>query len=157
MDLITQLGSMVIIIAVACLIVLVAMSIDLGAGLYKAKQRKEIRSSWGLKRTVSKFIMYEGGMLIAAGIDLLIHFCKLFLLLHFDILYGLPVITCLTGIYLLVIEYMSMREKADEKMRTEMSRVEAMAAKMVKKEDLVEALTQAIINSRKGGSHDSVD
>ena len=52
---------------------------------------------------------------------------------------------------------MSMREKADEKMRTEMSRVEAMAAKMVKKEDLVEALTQAIINSRKGGSHDSVD
>lgn len=157
MDLITQLGSMVIIIVVACLIVLVAMSIDLGAGLYKAKQRKEIRSSWGLKRTVSKFIMYEGGMLIAAGIDLLIHFCKLFLLLHFDILYGLPVITCLTGIYLLVIEYMSMREKADEKMRTEMSRVEAMAAKMVKKEDLVEALTQAIINSRKGGSHDSVD
>ena len=43
------------------LLVLMAMIIDLGSGLYKAKQRGELRSSEALKRTLTKFISYEGG------------------------------------------------------------------------------------------------
>lgn len=150
--------NMLAIIVIACIIVLFAMCVDLCSGLYKAKQRGEIRSSWGLKRTLSKFIMYEGGMLIAAGVDVLVHLCKLFQLFHVEVLYGIPFITCLMGIFLLVVEYLSVREKADEKTRTEMSRVETLASKMVNRDELVEALTQAIINSRKGGgSHEDSD
>ena len=60
---------MLVMIVLACLLVLMAMLIDLGAGLYKAKQRGEVRSSWWLKRSLTKFITYEGGLLIAAGVQ----------------------------------------------------------------------------------------
>lgn len=142
-------GNMLVVIVLACLIVLGAMIVDLCSGLYKAKQRNEIRSSWGLKRTLSKFIMYEGGMMIAAGVDLLIYLCKLFLLFHLDAIQGVPIITCLVGIFLLIVEFLSVREAADEKTKTEMSRVAELASKMVNKEDLVDALTKAIIKAGK--------
>ena len=42
-----------------------------------------------------------------------------------------------------------MREKADQKTKTEISRVEKLAAQMVKKDDLVDALTQALTSAIK--------
>lgn len=141
--------NMLAIVVMACFIVLVAMIIDLISGLAKAKQRGEIRSSWGLKRSLNKFIMYEGGMLIAAGIDLLMHASHVYQLFSLHDIYGIPVITCMLGVFLLVVEFLSVREKADEKTRTEMSRVAEIATKMVNKEELVDALTKAIINAQK--------
>ena len=143
--------NMLVIIVLACVIVFMAMCVDLISGLHKAKQRKEIRSSYGLKRSLGKFIMYEGGMLIACGVDVLMHFCKLLKVVHMDVIYGIPVVTCLLGIFLLIVEFISVREKADDKTKTEISRVEQLAAKMVNKDELVGALTQAIINATKGG------
>lgn len=143
---------MLSVVVMACFIVLSAMVIDLISGLAKAKQRGEIRSSWGLKRSLNKFIMYEGGMLIAAGIDLLMHASHIYQLFRLEAIYGIPVITCLLGVFLLVVEFLSVREKADEKTRTEMSRVADLAGKMVHKEELVDALTKAIINANKGGT-----
>lgn len=141
--------NMLSIVVLACFIVLCAMVIDLISGLIKAKQRGEIRSSWGLKRSLNKFIMYEGGMLIAAGIDLLMHTSHLYQLFALEAIYGIPVLTCLLGVFLLVVEFLSVREKADEKTRTEMSRVAELAGKMVHKEELIDALTKAIINANK--------
>lgn len=143
--------NMLVIIVLACIIVFMAMCVDLISGLHKARQRKEIRSSFGLKRSLGKFIMYEGGMLIACGVDVLMHFCKLLKVLHLDVIYGIPIVTCLLGIFLLIVEFISVREKADDKTKTEISRVEQLAAKMVNKDELVGALTQAIINATKGG------
>lgn len=141
--------NMLSIVVLACFIVLCAMVIDLISGLIKAKQRGEIRSSWGLKRSLNKFIMYEGGMLIAAGIDLLMHTSHLYQLFALEAIYGIPVLTCLLGVFLLVVEFLSVREKADEKTRTEMSRVAELAGKMVHKEELIDALTKAIVNANK--------
>lgn len=141
-------GTMLGIIVLACLIVLFAMIIDLVSGLYKAKQRKEIRSSWGLKRTLTKFITYEGGMMIAAGVDILMFLCHLPDIIHVEVIKGVPVITCLLGIFLLIVEFISLREKADEKTKTEMSRVERLAEKVMNKEEFVEALKQAILETR---------
>ncbi len=140
--------NMFLIIVVACIIVFVAMVIDLASGLNKAKQRGEVRSSYGLSRSLSKFIMYEGGMLIAAGVDLLMHFSKLLIILHLNVLYGIPVITCILGIFLLIVEGLSVKEKADDKTKTEISRVEQLAAKMINKDELVSAFTQALIETR---------
>ena len=140
--------NMFLIIVVACIIVFIAMVIDLASGLNKAKQRGEVRSSYGLSRSLSKFIMYEGGMLIAAGVDLLMHFSKLLIILHLNVLYGIPVITCILGIFLLIVEGLSVREKADDKTKTEISRVEQLAAKMINKDELVSAFTQALIETR---------
>ncbi len=141
--------NMLAIVVLACFIVLCAMIIDLISGLVKAKQRGELRSSWGLKRSLNKFIMYEGGMLIAAGIDLLMHTSHLYQLFTLEAIYGIPVLTCLLGVFLLIVEFLSVREKADQKTRTEMSRVAELAGKMVRKEELVDALTKAIINANK--------
>lgn len=149
--------NMLVIIVLACIIVFMAMCVDLISGLHKAKQRKEIRSSYGLKRSLGKFIMYEGGMLIACGIDVLMHFCKLLKVVHMDVIYGIPVVTCLLGIFLLIVEFISVREKADDKTKTEISRVEQLAAKMVNKDELVGALTQAIINAGKSSNNDKTD
>lgn len=150
-------GFMMYVVVLACLIVFMAMIVDLVSGLYKAKQRNEIRSSWGLKRTLSKFIMYEGGMVIAAGIDLLIFLSKLFVLFHLDVLQGVPIITCVVGIFLLIVEFLSVREAADEKTKTEMSRVATAAASLVNKDDLVTAITTAIIEATKQKSHENTD
>jgi hypothetical protein len=149
--------NMLVIIVLACIIVFMAMCVDLISGLHKAKQRKEIRSSYGLKRSLGKFIMYEGGMLIACGVDVLMHFCKLLKVVHMDVIYGIPVVTCLLGIFLLIVEFISVREKADDKTKTEISRVEQLAAKMVNKDELVGALTQAIINAGKSSNNDKTD
>ena len=121
-----------------------AMVLDLVSGLVKAKQRNEIRSSYGLKRTLSKFIMYEGGMLIAAGVDLLIQLSHLLELFHLGLLHGVPVITLLLGIYLLVVEGVSIGEKADQKIRGEMQKVNEIASKLMSREELVEVLTEVI-------------
>lgn len=143
--------SMISIVVAACIVVFMAMIIDLGSGLMKAKQRHEIRSSWGLKRTLNKFIMYEGGMLIAAGVDLLIHFSHLLQLFHLDLIYGIPVITCLLGIFLLLVEFLSVREKADEKTKTEIARAADAASKLISADDLAEAIAKAIeLNKNKG-------
>lgn len=143
--------SMINIVVAACIVVFLAMIIDLGSGLMKAKQRHEIRSSWGLKRTLNKFIMYEGGMLIAAGVDLLIHFSHLLQLFHLDLIYGIPVITCLLGIFLLLVEFLSVREKADEKTKTEIARAADAASRLISVDDLAEAIAKAIeLNKNKG-------
>lgn len=146
MEILNDTKLMGVIIVIACLLVIGAMVIDLCAGLYKAKLRGEIRSSWGLKQSLSKFISYIGSLLIAAGVDLLIHFCKAFQLFHLDILYGLPVITCVIAIFLLVVEFLSVREAADEKTKTEVSRVADLAAQFIKKEDLIDAISKAVLH-----------
>lgn len=143
-----------IIIVIACFIVLLAMAIDLASGLAKAKVRGEIRSSWGLKRSLIKFITYEGGMLIASGIDLLISLCKVMALVHLEIMEGIPIVTCMVGIFLLVVEWLSVREKADEKTKTEFSRVEKLAKTMVSRQELVDALTDALSQASKNRSKD---
>lgn len=135
---------MIGVIVLSMVVVFFAMVLDLVSGLVKAKQRNEIRSSYGLKRTLSKFIMYEGGMLIAAGVDLLIQLSHLLELFHLGLLHGVPVITLLLGIYLLVVEGVSIGEKADQKIRGEMQKVNEIASKLMSREELVEVLTEVI-------------
>lgn len=133
-DILESISGMATIIVAAMIIVLLAMMVDLASGLYKAKQRGDLRTSEGLKRTLSKFISYEGGMLIAAGVDVLMHLCRLADVLHIGVLKGIPIITCLVGVFLLVVEFMSVREGADEKTKKEVRAVETA---------LIQALTQS--------------
>lgn len=102
-------------IALVAVVVFVAMVIDLIAGLYKASLRGEIRRSEALKRTGYKFALYEGTILIAAGVDLLIHVAKVPLWFGWDMVYGIPLVTIVLGIFWCAVEFMSVKEKADEK------------------------------------------
>ncbi len=135
---------MLTVVAIAMIVVLVAMTLDLVSGLYKAKIRGEIRSSWGLKRTLSKFIAYEGGMLIAAGVDLLMHLSQLVNLFGLDTISGVPVITCLVGVFLCVVEFISIREKADKKTKKEMADAADLLVKMLDNDNFKEVIRTAM-------------
>ena len=128
----------------ASLIVLFAMIIDLFSGLRKAKIRGDLRSSEALKRTLTKFITYEGGMGIALGVDMLIHFSKLPQLFGLDVIYGVPVVTCMVGVFLLVVEFLSVREKADQKTKKQMSDAANLLNDMLQNDNLREVFRVAI-------------
>lgn len=122
------------------LAVLVAMMIDLGSGLYKAKQRGELRTSEALRRTLSKFISYEGGLTIAAMVDFLISMAGFFELFGITRLSEVPVVTILVGIFLLIVEFMSVREKADAKTKKQQADTAELIAKLITKEDIKEII-----------------
>jgi len=126
-------------IAGACIgFVIIAMAIDLISGVYKAKLRGEVRTSYGLSRTVSKFILYCGSAIIAAMIDLMIHYSHLMILMKFAPLVGVPVITCLLSVFLCIIEIKSIREKADEKTNKDVDDVARMLLYAIGRERLRE-------------------
>lgn len=147
----TTIKSMMAIAAVASVVVLIAMLVDLASGLHKAKMRGEIRSSWGLKRSLTKFIMYYGGLLIAFGVDLLLYLSRLFELFHLNAITGVPVVTCLIGIFLLVVEFMSIREKSDKKMKKDFSEAGEFITKFLESKKFQDAFTAAMATQAMNG------
>jgi len=134
-------------LVIACfdmILVLIAMSIDLASGLYKAKLRGEIRTSQALKRTLSKFIAYEGGMMIATGVDIMLHLSKLWSVFGLTIFEQVPVVTCLVGVFLLVVEFLSVREKADQKTKNKMNEAAEMLGDVLSKDSVKDALEELI-------------
>lgn len=148
-ELIAEITPMLSVMVVAMIIVFIAMAIDLISGINKAKLNGKMRTSWGLKRTMSKFIMYEGGMLIAGGVDVLIHSSHLYELFSLDVIHGVPVITCLVGMFLCVVEFLSVREKADVKLKKEFSETAKMLGQLASREDFVKVLAEALKESKK--------
>ena len=101
--------------AVVCIIVVLAMSIDLASGIYKAKLRGEARTSYGLQRTTYKAIIYLGSCLICYGIDVLVHLGHLWSAVGWEWLVGVPVFAIIIGVFNCIVELISVREKADSK------------------------------------------
>lgn len=139
-------------IACACaLFVMLAMLIDLISGLYKAKQRGELRTSYGLSRSVSKFILYGGSVMIALMVDIMVHYSRLFVLMKLQPIVGVPVITCLVSVFLCVIEFISIREKAEDKVRKRMDKTLGAIIELVGRERLRDILSERVdstINSQ---------
>lgn len=144
-------GDMFLISVLVYLVILMAMSVDLACGIRKAKIRGEYTNSTALSRSITKFITYEGGLLIATGVDLLIHLGKFWEIFGLDVMMGIPLVTIVIGIFVCSVEWISIREKADEKTKKEMKQAAVIAGKvaasMLNKDELSEALTQAIINA----------
>lgn len=144
MEILFDLKGLVSVAVVAMLVVFLAMMVDLASGLYKAKLRNEVHTSEGLRRTLMKFITYEGGMLIAVGVDILIHLSKLMELFKLSTIVNVPLVTCVVGIFLLVVEMLSVKEKADEKTRKNLSNAAEMAIKLATKEEILETLSRLL-------------
>lgn len=146
-DLFKGTETMVLIAVMVNLIVFIAMMVDLASGMYKAWFRKEAWKSDYLKRTGFKFVLYEGALLIATCVDLLVHFSKLYQWWGWDMVYGLPLVTLGVGIFWCVVEFLSVREKADEKIHSEIARAERLAKQVMSREELVEILAEAMRKS----------
>ena len=139
-------------IAGACIgFVILAMIIDLISGVYKARQRGEARTSYGLSRTVGKFILYSGSVIIAMMIDLMLHYSHLMILMKLAPLVGVPVVTCLLSVFLCIIEIKSIRERADEKTNKDVNEVARMLVELIGRErlrDMIATKADDTINGR---------
>ena len=139
-------------IAGACIgFVILAMIIDLISGVYKARQRGAVRTSYGLSRTVGKFILYSGSVIIAMMIDLMLHYSHLMILMKLAPLVGVPVVTCLLSVFLCIIEIKSIRERADEKTNKDVNEVARMLVELIGRErlrDMIATKADDTINGR---------
>lgn len=141
-----------LILAIAMIVVIIAMLMDLLFGWRKAKMRGEARTSYAFSRTITKFALYEGVMIIAGGMDTLIYFVwNMFLP---DMLYCVPCIAILVAITLCSVEIWSMKENAEEKTKRNLSQVINFAEKHLSKEQVISILADAI---RKAGNKDEED
>lgn len=137
-------GQLLAQVCLAAFIVFAAMGVDLASGLYKAKIRGEVHSSWGLKRSVQKFILYEGAILIAGGIDVLFTTCRVFKIVGLEELIGAAIFTGLIAALLCVVEIWSLREKAEEKTRKDLNRAAELFGTLVDKKTIANAISKAI-------------
>lgn len=129
-------------------VVLFAMGWDFASGYYKARLRGEDRNSYGLRRTVSKFILYAGSMGIACGIDSICFVCKFWAFIHLPPLTLIPVVSSIIAVFILVTEVRSIWEKADAKQRRQAGKTAELLGKVINKDTLVEAFTQALVDSK---------
>lgn len=149
---------MLIIVIFEIFVVIVAMGCDFSSGYYKAKLRKEARDSFGLRRTVSKFILYEGSMIIACGIDSICYVCKFWMFIHVPALTNIPVVASIVAVFILVTEVRSIWEKADAKQRRQAGKTAEMIGKVINKETLAEVIKETLINTKeKEAKNESLD
>lgn len=125
------------------LAVLGLIASDLWSGLRKAKVRGEIRSSYGLKKTVEKIAKYYN-MLFAVTLVDCIH---MVLIWYLDIYHNysipiIPILTAVGAIFIGIIEIKSIYEKADEKVKFEQAG--QLAAKIISSKDDLKEIVKAI-------------
>lgn len=130
----TDLRFQLAIVLIMWLFVTIAMSADLLSGWRKAKERGEVRSSYGLRRTVNKAVMYYALMLFAFMFDCIGMF-----------FYPLPYITLIAAAFLIFIEGKSIFEKANEKDRRRFNEsMNTLATILDNRKDLIDGVVEIL-------------
>lgn len=106
---------------------------DLWSGIRKAKVRREIRSSYGYKRTIDKIARYYNALIALTVIDVM----QMGGVWYLDGYYGwswpiFPIVTLLGALGISLVELKSIYEKADEKVKGDYKDVALLAAEIAK-------------------------
>lgn len=125
------------IVAVACIMVFVAMAIDLCFGIRNARIRGVARTSYGFRRTITKFLQYYSTLLMAFTLDVIASISD-----HIN----LPYITFLMAAYLIFIEARSVRENVFDKdgIKQQNKDFQLLAKLLANKGDVVKSLIDAV-------------
>ena len=122
------------IILIIWVLVGVAIAVDLISGCRKAKQRNEVRTSYGLRRTVDKSLRYYSLMVIAFLFDCIVMFFVKY-----------PVATFVFAAFLFAIELKSIWENADTKTKkNELQMMKEIAELIKNKDDFASKLLEMI-------------
>lgn len=122
------------IVGIMWLLVTVAYILDLISGYRKAKERKEARTSYGLRRTVSKAVLYYALMLFAFMFDCIGTF-----------FYPLPYITFAAAGFLIFIEAKSILEKANDKDKRKMEKsLKDISILLENKDEILKGISEII-------------
>lgn len=130
-------GIMYMLAVIVMVAVIVAMCVDFLSGWRKARLRGDEHTSYAASRSLTKFLIYEGILLIGVCIDTMIHFVWAMLM---DGSYFVPLMTIAWGIILCIVEAWSVKEKADKKQRKRMDDAAAALANILDKETVLEIL-----------------
>lgn len=124
----------VAIVGVMWLLVAIAIIIDLISGVRKARERGEMRTSYGFKQTVNKMVLYYAFMLFAFMFDCIGMF-----------FYPLPAVTLIASAFLIFIECKSVLEKAHDKDKRKFNRsLNELVMLLENKDDLLKGITEII-------------
>lgn len=137
----------------ACIVVFVAIFVDLISGYKKAKFVGEPIESEKLRRTSLKLLLNGGLCLIASMIDLLLYFGHLWPLLHLELLRSVPVITFGVALWVSFVQWVSVKEKAEDKAE----RKSAKLAKAVMQSITQEQVAALISKLQKGGNDENFE
>ena len=128
-----------LIIGIMWLLVACAIILDLFSGVRKAKERGEMRTSYGFKQTVNKVVLYYAFMLFALMFDCIGMF-----------FYPLPIVTFVCAAFLIFIEGKSVFEKAHDKDKRKFAKsVEELSVLFENKDDLIKGLAELIKQKQK--------
>lgn len=116
------------------ILVLFTVIADLISGIRKAKQRGELRSSYGFRRTVDKLARYYIPLFALTIVDTM----QMIVVGYLNGYHGysiplLPILTLFGAIGIGIIEVKSILEKAEDKVKFE--RVGALAGNIIKNKD----------------------
>lgn len=133
-----------LVIFICFLAILVAMTIDLVAGVQKAKELHIARTSTGYKKTCDKARKYFLTFAIAAAMDVVTCIFSPF-----------PIFAIAWTAYLLMCEFKSVREKAFEKVEIR-KQDRTMQVILENKEEIAKAVVEIMKEERKKGDEDDV-
>lgn len=124
------------IVGVMWLFVAVAVVLDLISGWRKARERGEARTSYGLRRTVTKTVLYYAMMLFAFMLDCIGTF-----------FYPLPYVTFIASAFLIFIEGKSILEKAHDKDKRKFAKnLQELGVIFDNREDLLKGFIEYVKN-----------
>lgn len=134
------------------MMVFVVIILDLWAGVRKAKQRNEYRSSFGYRKTVAKVARYFNMIFIVTAIDLI----QMLTIYEMNKQGGydfplIPILTCVGAIFICFIELKSVYEKNEEKEKAQMNEAAKMAAEIIKNHstnDVIESLLKILTENK---------
>ncbi|MBB4036539.1 hypothetical protein GGR21_002445 [Dysgonomonas hofstadii] len=122
------------IVAIMWLFVAIAITLDLISGWRKAKERNEARTSYGLRRTVTKVVFYYAMMFFAFMFDCIGTF-----------FYPLPYVTFIAAGFLIFIEGKSILEKAHDKDKRKLNNsLKDLSIMLDNRDDLIKGLTELV-------------
>ncbi|MDL2290389.1 hypothetical protein LJB95_03195 [Paludibacteraceae bacterium OttesenSCG-928-F17] len=138
-----------IVVGICWLLAILALIVDLIVGLRKAKELGEVRTSYGLERTATKFIMRFAFLILGLCAD----FLFLYIINSFsNFIPAIPYVTIGVTIFIIIIEGRSVGEKGDEKARRRIKNDVTQAAelllKLKDKEEVLDLLSDLINKSK---------
>lgn len=125
----------IVLIALCCVVTLIAMTIDLVTGIHKAKLRGEATTSTGLKKTATKARKYFTPFFTLCCIDIL---CS--------VVIPLPAFSMLWTVYCIFCEFVSVREKSWKK--SEIRKAEKTMSIIIENKDDIAKLVSEMIKQK---------
>lgn len=141
------------------ILVFFAMLADLWAGVRKARQRGDTRTSYGYQRTIAKAARYYNTMFGLTVIDAMQIVGVWYLSTYYDYTIPIfPIVTMIGAVGIGLIEIKSIYEKAEEKVKNDYAQLATLMGKLMQNKDKPEDISAAITHYlQEEGKKDGTD